>query len=297
MAAGAANPNQSDNLRYVLLLPSYHRYHHLVDASLYKDAVTSRVLTYHYYFSPAQPSNSTLLFCHGFPSTSCDWQYIAPRLNDKGYGVLTLDMLSYDGTDKHADLAVYVPSLISKDTVDVLGAEKLEKVIYIGQDCGCKAISCPTNYYHERILDYVFPATSFVQALPPMDFQVLLDSQLPIHVSRLAPYRASSKGCGALPLGMFGIGETDKPIDPASYVLSLTSRDIADVLDAEKLDKVNAIGHGWGCKAVSHLTSYHPERIFAYVFLGISFVHVSAPMDFQEFPGSLKQQLGCKAFG
>ncbi|EKM48815.1 uncharacterized protein PHACADRAFT_202357 [Phanerochaete carnosa HHB-10118-sp] len=92
---------------------------------------------------------------------------------------------------------------------------------------------------------------------------------------------------------MLGIGETEKPINPAAYVLSLKSREIADVLDAAKLGKVDAIGHGWGCKAISHLTSYHPGRIFAYVFLSISFVQVLAPMNFQEFLGSLKQQLGC----
>ncbi|EKM49431.1 uncharacterized protein PHACADRAFT_201691 [Phanerochaete carnosa HHB-10118-sp] len=68
-------------------------------------------------------------------------------------------------------------SLISRDIVDVLDAEKLEKVICFGQRWGCKAISRPANYYHERTIGCVFPTTSFTQVLPPMDFQVFLDSR------------------------------------------------------------------------------------------------------------------------
>ncbi|EKM56417.1 uncharacterized protein PHACADRAFT_207661 [Phanerochaete carnosa HHB-10118-sp] len=101
-------------------------------------------------------SKPTVLFCHGFPSTSHDWRHIVPRLKDKGYGVLVLDMLGYGGTDKPTDPAAYVPSLISKDIADILDAEKLEKVIAIGHDWGCKAISRLTNYYPERVLAYVF---------------------------------------------------------------------------------------------------------------------------------------------
>ncbi|EKM56416.1 uncharacterized protein PHACADRAFT_91351 [Phanerochaete carnosa HHB-10118-sp] len=145
-----------------------------MDTSLYKDVVTSRGLTYSYYFSPAQPSKPTLLFCHGFPCTSYDWRHIAPRLKDKGYGVLALDMLGYGGTDKPTDPAAYVPSLISKDIIDIMDAEKLDKVIAIGNDWGCKAISRLANYYPERVLAYAFLGVSFVQVLPPMDFEVFL---------------------------------------------------------------------------------------------------------------------------
>ncbi|EKM52143.1 uncharacterized protein PHACADRAFT_151144 [Phanerochaete carnosa HHB-10118-sp] len=147
-----------------------------MDASLYKDTVTSRGLTYRYYFSPAQPSKPTLLFCHGFPSTSHDWRHICLVLKDKGYGVLVLDMLGYGKTDKPTDPAAYVPSLISRDIVDVLDVEKLAKVIAIGHDWGSKVVSRLANYYPERFLAYAFFAVPFVQIRPPMDMQVLLDA-------------------------------------------------------------------------------------------------------------------------
>ncbi|EKM56408.1 uncharacterized protein PHACADRAFT_93100, partial [Phanerochaete carnosa HHB-10118-sp] len=133
---------------------------------------TSRDLAYHHCFSPAQSSKPTLPFCHGFPSTSRNWRHIVPRPRDKGYGVLALDMLGYGGTDKPTDPAAYIPSLISKDIVDILDAEKLGNAIAVGHDLGCKAISRLANYYPELILAYVFFAVSFVQVLPPMDFEV-----------------------------------------------------------------------------------------------------------------------------
>ncbi|EKM57398.1 uncharacterized protein PHACADRAFT_208465 [Phanerochaete carnosa HHB-10118-sp] len=158
-----------------VLLALHHGSHALMDPSLYKNAVTSRNLTYHYYFSPAQPEKPTLLLCHGIPSTSYDWRYIVPVLEEKGYGVLAPDMLGLGETAKPADPAAYVPSLISKDLVDLLDAESLGKVIAIGHDWGCKAISRLANYYPERFLAYAFLAVPFAEITPPTDFQMYLD--------------------------------------------------------------------------------------------------------------------------
>ncbi|GJE83979.1 hypothetical protein PsYK624_000520 [Phanerochaete sordida] len=146
-----------------------------MDASLYKETITSRGVKYRYYFSPAQPSRPTLLLCHGFPSTSHDWWHLAPLLQAKGYGVIAPDMLGYGGTDKPTDPAAYVPSLISRDIVDVLDAEKLGKVIAIGHDWGAKAVSRLANHYPERCIAYAFFALPFVPILPPMEFSAFLD--------------------------------------------------------------------------------------------------------------------------
>lgn len=118
-----------------------------MEAFLYKETITSRGLKYHYFFSPAHSSKPTLLFCHGFPSTSHDWHRIVPFFKDRGYGVLVVDMLGYSGTARPTDPTAYVPSLISKDLVDVLDVEKLDKVIAIGHDwsastCSRLAPSC-----------------------------------------------------------------------------------------------------------------------------------------------------------
>lgn len=113
-----------------------------MDPALYKDHTTSRGLKYHYWSSPAHGSKPTLLFCHGFPSTSRDWRFIAARFKEKGYGVIVPDMLGYGGTDKPEDLAAYTGSLLVQDLVDILDAERVDKVIVIGHDlCVLRALS------------------------------------------------------------------------------------------------------------------------------------------------------------
>lgn len=105
-----------------------------MDSALYKDLDVSRGFNYHYYYSPAQPGKPTLLFCHGFPSTSQLWVHIAPSFKDKGYGVLVPDLLGYSGTDRPTNPALYTADLLTKDITDILDAEKLDRVIAVGHD-------------------------------------------------------------------------------------------------------------------------------------------------------------------
>lgn len=44
---------------------------------------------------------------------------------------------------------------------------------------------------------------------------------------------------------MLGYGGTDKPLTPESYKSSSMSDDIVQLLDAENIDNVVAIGHDW----------------------------------------------------
>lgn len=105
-----------------------------MDPSKYKTVRTTRGFTYNYWFSPAQSSNLTLLFCHGFPSTSQHWKYQATYFAKKGYGVVVPDMLGFAGTDKPTDPAEYVGSKLSKDLMDILDAENIPRVVAIGHD-------------------------------------------------------------------------------------------------------------------------------------------------------------------
>ncbi|EKM56425.1 uncharacterized protein PHACADRAFT_253532 [Phanerochaete carnosa HHB-10118-sp] len=57
--------------------------------------------------------------------------------------------------------------------------------------------------------------------------------------------RSNDKDYGVLALDMLRYGGTDKPTDPAAYLPSLISKDIGDVLDAQKCEKVIAVGHDW----------------------------------------------------
>lgn len=105
-----------------------------MDPSHYKSVTTSRGLRYSYYAFPAHQGKPTLFFCHGFPSTSRDWRYIVPYFKDRGYGVIAPDMLGFGDTDKPTDPALYVSSVMSKDLVQILDAEKVGTAIAIGHD-------------------------------------------------------------------------------------------------------------------------------------------------------------------
>lgn len=105
-----------------------------MDPSTYRSVTVSRGLLYSYYYSPAQGDKPTVFLLHGFPSTSHDWRRVVPLFESKGYGLIVPDLLGYGGTDKPSDPALYVSSVMSKDLVDILDAEKLDKVVAIGHD-------------------------------------------------------------------------------------------------------------------------------------------------------------------
>ncbi|GJE89531.1 alpha/beta hydrolase [Phanerochaete sordida] len=148
-----------------------------VDASLSKNVIVSRGLNYHYLYTPAKASKPTLLFCHGYPSSPRDWHTITSTLQAKGYGVLIPDMLGYGGTAKPAASAAFVPSLISRDIVDILDAEKLDTVVAVGHDWGSKVISGVANHYPERVSAYAFFAVPFELVVPPPNFPAELAQQ------------------------------------------------------------------------------------------------------------------------
>lgn len=54
-----------------------------------------------------------------------------------------------------------------------------------------------------------------------------------------------SQGYGLVVPDMLGYGNTSKPTDPNDYKSSLLTQDLVEILDAENLGKVVAIGHDW----------------------------------------------------
>ncbi|KAK7046607.1 epoxide hydrolase [Favolaschia claudopus] len=83
------------------------------------------------------------------------------------------------------------------------------------------------------------------------------------------------RGYGIVVPDNLGFGGTDKPTDPKLYSGRGLSGDIVDILDAEQIDKVIAIGHDWGSYVVSRILHYFPERVSASAFLAVGYF----PMD------------------
>jgi len=105
-----------------------------MDTALYKDITTLRGLNYYCYVAPTRESKPTLLFLHGFPSTSRDWRHQVSFFHEKGYGLIVPDMLGYGGTAKPTNVEAYGANLMAKDIVDILDSEGIQKAILIGHD-------------------------------------------------------------------------------------------------------------------------------------------------------------------
>ena len=62
----------------------------------------------------------TILFLHGFPSSSFDWRMQFDYFSSKGYGILAPDLLGYGGTDKPSDAGAYTLKKQADEVVALL---------------------------------------------------------------------------------------------------------------------------------------------------------------------------------
>jgi soluble epoxide hydrolase/lipid-phosphate phosphatase len=112
-----------------------------MDPSCYKDTEVSRGLNYHYYLLPPTDGKPTLLFLHGFPSSSYDWNRQIAYLQPKGYGIVAPDMLGLGRTSRPLDAEAFRPNLMAKDIIDLLDQENIDKVIGVAHDW-CILVLC-----------------------------------------------------------------------------------------------------------------------------------------------------------
>ncbi|EPQ60583.1 epoxide hydrolase [Gloeophyllum trabeum ATCC 11539] len=145
-----------------------------MDRSAYKDLQTYRGMHYHYFSIPAVGSKPTLLFLHGFPSTSFDWRYQVSYFKKKGYGLIVPDMLGYGGSDKPLEPEHYKASLLCQDMTSILDNEGVDKVIVIGHDLGSRIVSRLASYYPERFTAYAFLSIGYTPPMPKFDMHQAL---------------------------------------------------------------------------------------------------------------------------
>ncbi len=114
-----------------------------MDPALCKDVKVKRGYTYHYYHTPpTDVKKPTLLFIHGFPSTSRDWTRQVVYFKHAGYGVLVPDCLGYGGTSKPTDPTVYRVALIATDIMEIVEKEGVKNVVAIGHDWYVGFVRC-----------------------------------------------------------------------------------------------------------------------------------------------------------
>jgi soluble epoxide hydrolase/lipid-phosphate phosphatase len=130
---------------------------------------------------PSGPHKPTLLFLHGFPSTSHDWRHQITHFSSRGYGVLAPDLLGYGGSSKPLDPEAYLGSIMSADIIAILDHENIGKgngdgdgkVIAIGHDWGTYLLSQLAFRYPERFEKFVFLSVPYSPPGRAMDVEVI----------------------------------------------------------------------------------------------------------------------------
>ncbi|TFK93585.1 alpha/beta-hydrolase [Polyporus arcularius HHB13444] len=149
-----------------------------MDSRAYKDILTKSGHTYHTFVSPPKDaSKPTLLFIHGFPSTSYDWRHQVAFFTKAGYGVVAPDLIGHGGSSKPPSLEHYAPSRIAADLVAVLDNVKAGRVVAVGHDWGSILASRMAMYYPTRFSGLVFLASGYCPPLAGFDLKVVLAHQ------------------------------------------------------------------------------------------------------------------------
>ncbi|TVY44774.1 Bifunctional epoxide hydrolase [Lachnellula subtilissima] len=118
---------------------------------------TSRGFTYNYMHVPASsPNSQTILFLHGFPSSIFHWRHQIKYFSQRGYGVIAPELLGYGKSSKPLDEQAYTGKGMSDDVKEILGHEKLGKVVGVAHDWGSFLLSRMANFYPGLFSKYVF---------------------------------------------------------------------------------------------------------------------------------------------
>ena len=76
----------------------------------------------------------TLLFCHGWPTTSHTWRHQVSFFAAKGYGLIVPDMLGYGGTEAPDDVLEYAAKKYCDQLIAILDVERVDYAVAIGHD-------------------------------------------------------------------------------------------------------------------------------------------------------------------
>jgi soluble epoxide hydrolase / lipid-phosphate phosphatase len=120
-------------------------------------------VNYSYTYIPAKSLKPTILFLHGFPSSSYDWRHQVTYFSMLGYGVIAPDLLGYGETDKPTSVSDYRGKKMAAEINELLEHAKLSKVHGVAHDWGCFLLSRLANYYPERLLSCSFLAVAYRQ--------------------------------------------------------------------------------------------------------------------------------------
>ena len=126
-----------------------------------KRVILSSGVTYSYTHIPAKDDKPTILFIHGFPSSSYDWRHQINYFSSLGYGVIAPDLLGYGETDRPTAAADYRGKKMAGEVNELLDHANVSKVHGVAHDWGSYLLARLNTYHRERLLSSAFLATPY----------------------------------------------------------------------------------------------------------------------------------------
>ena len=105
-----------------------------------------------------------------------------------------------------------------------------------------------------------------------------------------------SLGYNCIAPDLLGYGATSKPTDAEAYNSEGLSQDVADIMDAENVEKAVFIGHDWGSYLAGRFANWQPARISGLVITSVSY-RASGKLDLATSNAQMKAAFGYEPFG
>lgn len=122
---------------------------------------------YSYVHISAKESKQTILFLHGFPSSSFDWRHQIAHFSNLGYGILAPDLLGYGKISKPLEPEAYIGKRMAKELAELLAVEGISKVHGVGHDFGSPLLGRLWSYFSEKLISCAFLSVPYT---PPGNY-------------------------------------------------------------------------------------------------------------------------------
>ncbi|KAF2740133.1 alpha/beta-hydrolase, partial [Polyplosphaeria fusca] len=120
----------------------------------------------------------TILFLHGFPSSSFDWHNQITYFAGKGYGVIAPDLLGYGSTTAPTSLEPYTFKSMTEDIISILKHCQVdlssgEMLHFVGHDFGAILLSTLLAYHPNIALTASFVAVPYTPPGVKLDLDAM----------------------------------------------------------------------------------------------------------------------------
>ncbi|TFK18275.1 alpha/beta-hydrolase [Coprinopsis marcescibilis] len=105
------------------------------------------------------------------------------------------------------------------------------------------------------------------------------------------------EGYGLVVPDMLGYGGTSIPQDPLVYTHPAQAKDLIEILDAENLSNVVAIGHDWGSATVSRAANIYQDRFLGFAFLSVGYTPPDTVSTYEQRKEAGENELGYANLG